>query len=69
MNITNIKTQTTTTNDYSATMTTAETKNSAITYYNVTKPRNICVAYIISKLLPNNVFNTTTNIWDLVKNN
>ena len=69
MNITNIKTQTTTTNGYSATMTTAETKNSAITYYNATKPRNICVAYIISKVLPNNIFNTTTNIWDLVKNN
>ena len=69
MNITNIETQTTTTNDYTATMTTAETKNSAITYYNVTKPRNICVAYIISKLLPNKVFDTTTNIWDLVKNN
>ena len=69
MNITNIKTQTTTTNDYSATMTTAETKNSAIAYYNCTKPRNICVAYIISKVLPNSVFDTTTNIWDLVKNN
>ena len=69
MNITNIKTQTTTTNNYSATMTTAETKNSAITYYNCTNPRNICVAYIISKRLPNNVFDTTTNIWDLVKNN
>ena len=69
MNITNIKTQTITTKDYSATMTTAETKNSDIEYYNYTKPRNICVAYIISKLLPNNGFNTTTNIWDLVKNN
>ena len=69
MNITNIKTQTTTTNNYSATMTTAETKNSNILAYTYTKPRNICVAYIISKLLPNKVFNTTTNIWDLVKNN
>ena len=69
MHITNIETQTTTTTDYSATMTTAETKNSAITYYNVTKPRNICVAYIISKALPNRVFDATTNIWDLVKNN
>lgn len=69
MNITNIKTQTTTNNNYSATMTTAETKNSNILSYTYTKPRNICVAYIISKLLPNNVVNTTTNIWDLVKNN
>lgn len=69
MNITNIKTHTITTKDYSATMTTAETQNSVIEYYNYTKPRNICVAYIISKLLPNNVCNTTTNIWDLVKNN
>ncbi len=68
MNITNIETQTTTTNDYTATMTTAETKNSAITYYNCTKP-HICVAYIFSKRLPNKVFDTTTNIWDLVKNN
>ena len=69
MNITNIETQTITTNDYSATMTTAETKNSAITYYNYTKPRNIFCAYIISKVLPNSAFDTTTNIWDLVKNN
>ena len=68
MNITNIKTQTTTTNGYSATMTTAETKNSPITYYEATNP-HICVAYIFSKVLPNKVFNTTTNIWDLVKNN
>lgn len=69
MNITNIKTQTSTTKDYSATMTTAETKNSNILAYTYTKPRNICVAYIISKALPNNVIDTTTNIWDLVKNN
>ena len=69
MNITNIETQTTTTNDYTATMTTAETKNSNIQYYNYTKPRNIHVAYIISKLLPNSVIDATTNIWDLVKNN
>lgn len=68
MNITNIQTHTITTKGYSATMTRAETKNSDIEYYNYTKPRNICVAYIISKLLPND-FNTTTNIWDLVKNN
>lgn len=66
MKITNIKTQTITTNNYSATMTTAETKNSTITYYNCPNT-HICVAYIISKLLPNKVF--TTNIWDLVKNN
>lgn len=69
MNITNIETQTTTTTDYSATTTTAETKNSRILAYTYTKPRNICVAYIISKVLPNKGFNTTTNIWDLVKNN
>lgn len=69
MNITNIKTHTITTKDFSATVTTAETKNSDIEYDNYTKPRNICVAYIISKLLPSTGFNTTTNIWDLVKNN
>lgn len=69
MNITNIETQTTTTNDYTATTTTAETNNSNILAYTYTKPRNICVAYIISKRLPNKVLNTTTNIWDLVKNN
>ena len=68
MNITNIKTHTITTKDYSATITKAETKNSEIEYYNYTKPRNICRAYILSKL-PNNTFNIITNIWDLVKNN
>lgn len=69
MNITNIKTHTITTKDYSATITTAETTNSDIEYYNYKKPHNICRAYIISKLLPNSAFDTTTNIWDLVKNN
>ena len=69
MNITNIKTQTITTKDYSATMTTAETKNSDILAYTYTRPRSIGFAYIISKALPNNVFDPTTNIWDLVKNN
>ena len=69
MNITNIQTHTITDKDYNVTMTRAETKNSDIEYYTYTKPRNICVAYIISKALPNNVIDTTTNIWDLVKNN
>ena len=69
MNITNIKTQTITTKDYSSILTTAETKNSNILVYTYTRPHNICVAYIISKALPNKVFDATTNIWDLVKNN
>lgn len=67
MKITNI--ETITNNNYTATKTTAETKNSNIIAYHYTKPHNICVAYIISKRLPNNMFDTTTNIWDLVKNN